>query len=45
MDLLARGAIYTQPVTFREGLTIDEMADVYQGRGLGAAGGVPRRGA
>jgi UPF0755 protein len=32
---LARGAIYTQPVTFREGLTIGEMADVYAARGLG----------
>ena len=28
--------IYTKPVTFREGLTIAEMADVYAARGLGA---------
>ncbi len=32
---IADGAIYTQPVTFREGLTIAEMADVYAGSGLG----------
>lgn len=32
---LASGAIYTRPVTFREGLTIDEMADVYAASGLG----------
>jgi UPF0755 protein len=36
VDVLARGAIYTQPVTFREGLTIAEMADVYVERGLGS---------
>ncbi len=33
---LARGAIYTRPVTFREGLTIGEMADVYAASGLGS---------
>ncbi|MEZ5417617.1 MAG: endolytic transglycosylase MltG [Vicinamibacterales bacterium] len=33
---LADGAIYTRPVTFREGLTIAEMADVYAASGLGA---------
>lgn len=33
---LATGAIYTRPVTFREGLTIDEMADVYASSGLGS---------
>lgn len=32
---IADGAIYTRPITFREGLTIDEMADVYAGAGLG----------
>lgn len=32
---IANGAIYTRPVTFREGLTIGEMADVYAGSGLG----------
>lgn len=33
--VLADGAIYTRPVTFREGLTIGEMADVYAESGLG----------
>ena len=32
---LASGAIYTRPVTFREGLTIEEMADIYASSGLG----------
>ena len=32
---LADGAIYTRPVTFREGLTIGDMADVYAASGLG----------
>jgi UPF0755 protein len=32
---IADGAIYTRPVTFREGLTISEMADVYAQSGLG----------
>ncbi len=36
VDTIARGQIYTRPVTFREGLTIAEMADVYATRGLGA---------
>lgn len=35
--VIARGEIFTQPVTFREGLTVAEMADVYAGRGLGTA--------
>lgn len=35
-ELLARGEIYTRPVTFREGLTIGEMADVYAASGLGS---------
>ncbi len=36
VDLLARGELYTRPVTFREGLTLAEMADVYAASGLGA---------
>lgn len=32
---IADGAIYTRPVTFREGLTIDDMAGVYADSGLG----------
>jgi UPF0755 protein len=35
VETIARGQIYTQAVTFREGLTIVEMAEVYQARGLG----------
>ncbi|MGE0361844.1 MAG: endolytic transglycosylase MltG [Vicinamibacterales bacterium] len=35
VETIARGQIFTQPITFREGLTIAEMADVYAGRGLG----------
>jgi UPF0755 protein len=35
VETIARGQIYTQPVTFREGLTIGEMAEVYETRGLG----------
>ncbi len=36
VTMLADGAIYTRPVTFREGLTIGEMADVYAASGLGS---------
>jgi UPF0755 protein len=32
---LARGDVFTRPVTFREGLTIREMADVFESSGLG----------
>jgi UPF0755 protein len=32
---LARGDVYTRPVTFPEGLTIEEMADVFERAGLG----------
>ncbi len=34
-ELLARGEIYTRPVTFREGLTIAQMAEFYASSGLG----------
>lgn len=33
---IANGTIYTRPVTFREGLTLVEMADVYADSGLGS---------
>lgn len=33
---IADGTIYTRPVTFREGLTIPEMADIYAESGLGS---------
>ncbi len=35
---IARGDVYLQPITFREGLTIREMAALYESRGFGAAG-------
>jgi UPF0755 protein len=35
VDKIARGDVFLQPVTFREGLTIRQMADVFQERGLG----------
>jgi len=37
VDKIARGDVYRQLVTFREGLTIVEMAKVYEQAGLGAA--------
>jgi UPF0755 protein len=36
-ERIARGDVYTRRLTFREGLTIAEMADVYAGGGFGAA--------
>lgn len=38
VDRIARGDVFVMPVTFREGLTIREMADVFAASGLGAAG-------
>jgi UPF0755 protein len=35
---IARGDVYLQPITFREGLTIREMAALYESRGFGGAG-------
>ena len=37
VGLIARGEVYRRLVTFREGLTIPEMAAVYASAGLGAA--------
>jgi UPF0755 protein len=34
---LAAGDVYKRPVTFREGLTVVEMADIYERSGLGTA--------
>jgi UPF0755 protein len=34
---LARGDVYTRPVTFPEGLTVAEMADIFGKSGLGTA--------
>ena len=38
IDKIARGDVYRRRLTFREGLTIDEMAQVFEERGFGAAG-------
>ena len=35
VELITRGEIFTRPVTFREGLTMVEMADIYGSNGLG----------
>jgi len=37
VDRIARGDVFTVPLTFREGLTIVEMAAVFEATGLGAA--------
>ena len=37
VERLARGDVYTVAITFPEGLTIDEMAGVFEERGLGTA--------
>jgi UPF0755 protein len=36
IDLLARGEVYTRRLTFPEGLTIREMADIFEARGFGS---------
>src|SRR5687768_8752181 len=38
IDKIARGDVYRRRLTFREGLTIGEMAQVFEERGFGAAG-------
>lgn len=37
IDKIDRGDVYTRLLTFREGLTIAEMAQVFEARGFGAA--------
>jgi len=37
IDRIARGDVYKRLITFREGLTIHEMAQVFEERGFGAA--------
>lgn len=37
VDKIARGDVYKRMLTFREGLTIDEMAVVFEQRGFGSA--------
>jgi UPF0755 protein len=38
IDVLVRGEVYTQKVTFPEGLTIEEMSKLYEAHGFGRAG-------
>jgi UPF0755 protein len=37
VDKLVRGDVFLRPVTFREGLTIRQMAEIFAERGLGSA--------
>ena len=37
VDRIRRGDVYLQPITFREGLTIRQMAQLYESRGFGPA--------
>jgi len=37
IEKIARGEVYAHPITFPEGLTIREMAEIYESRGFGAA--------
>ncbi len=37
VDKIARGDVYLIPITFREGLTIREMAQLFESKGLGSA--------
>jgi UPF0755 protein len=37
VDKIARGEVYVQPITFREGLTIRQMAALYESKGFGEA--------
>jgi UPF0755 protein len=37
VDMLARGDVYLQPITFPEGLAIDEMAAIFAQQGFGGA--------
>ena len=37
IERIARGDVYTRPITFPEGLTIEDMADIFESRGFGAA--------
>jgi len=38
VDKIARGDVFLRPVTFREGLTIRQMAAIFEERGFGTAG-------
>jgi UPF0755 protein len=39
VDKIARGDVYLRPVTFREGLTIRQMAEIFEERGFGERAG------
>ena len=45
VDRLARGDVYSRPVTFPEGLTIKEMSGIFERAGLGTAAEFERAGA
>jgi len=36
-EKIGRGEVYVHPITFREGLTIKQMAELYEARGFGPA--------
>jgi len=36
-EKIGRGEVYVHPITFREGLTIKQMAELYESKGFGAA--------
>jgi UPF0755 protein len=36
-DKIGRGEVYVHPITFREGLTIKQMAELYESKGFGPA--------
>jgi peptidoglycan lytic transglycosylase G len=36
-DKIARGEVFVRPITFREGLTIKQMAELYEAKGFGPA--------
>ena len=38
IDVLVRGDVYTQKITFPEGLTLEEMSKLYESHGFGRAG-------
>ena len=44
VDKIARGDVFLRPVTFREGLTIRQMASIFEEQGLRPGVGVRRRG-
>src|SRR5918996_5204357 len=37
VDKIRRGEVFLQPITFREGLTVRQMAEIFESRGFGTA--------